>query len=156
VELPVQRCGKTPPAEPRAPQPAAPSVTRALRILLVEDHEDTRQSMVRLLQRFGHQVEPTGTAGKALELAGQHSFDLVISDLGLPDQSGEELMSQLRERFGLTGVAVSGYGMEEDIARSRIGGFAHHLTKPIQIERLKQIIDEIATQKASGGINGGG
>ena len=67
-------------------------------------------------------------------------FDLVISDLGLPDMTGNELMTMLRDRHGLPGIAVSGYGMEEDVNRSRDAGFVHHLTKPIQLDRLTELI----------------
>lgn len=111
-----------------------------LRILLAEDHEDTRASMTHLLRRSGHQVMAAESAEKALELAQKGTFDLVISDLGLPDQSGLELMRQLKDAHGLQGIAVSGYGMEEDIQRSREAGFIHHLTKPIHMDRLRAVI----------------
>ena len=111
-----------------------------LRILLAEDHDDTRSSMTHLLRRGGHHVVAAESASRALELAGQEKFDLVISDLGLPDLSGLELMRRLREGYGLKGIAVSGYGMEEDIRRSFEAGFGFHLTKPIHMERLRQAI----------------
>jgi PAS domain S-box-containing protein len=119
-----------------------------LRILLVEDHEDTRQTMVRVLQRWGHSVEAAASAHAALNLAAKHPFDLVISDLGLPDESGAGLMSKLRDGFGIQGIAVSGYGMEHDVAESQAAGFAHHLTKPIQIERLRQLLRKVAVPKS--------
>lgn len=116
-----------------------------LRILLAEDHDDTRVSMTHLLRRSGHTVTAAESAGKALDLAAAGKFDLVISDLGLPDQSGLDLMRQLRDAYGLIGIAVSGYGMEEDIQRSREAGFVHHLTKPIHMERLREIIRHIGS-----------
>ncbi|TDU69306.1 PAS domain S-box-containing protein [Prosthecobacter fusiformis] len=119
-----------------------------LRILLVEDHKDTRASMELLLRRAGHVVTAADCAAMALEIAEAHTFDLVISDLGLPDLSGMELMSQLRDQHGLRGIAVSGYGMEEDILRSKDAGFVYHLTKPIQMETLRRLIRQFA---ASGG-----
>lgn len=118
-----------------------------LRILLAEDHDDTRSSMTHLLRRAGHEVKGASSASLALELAAQEPFDLVISDLGLPDMSGLELMQQLHENYGLRGIAVSGYGMEEDIQRSYAAGFVHHLTKPIHMERLRQVIEGMADNR---------
>lgn len=73
----------------------------------------------------------------AVAAAGANKFDLVISDLGLPDGTGNELMETLRTDYGLQGVALSGYGMEEDVVRSRAAGFVAHLTKPIRITELR-------------------
>jgi PAS domain S-box-containing protein len=110
------------------------------RILLVEDHRDTRTSLELLLHRTKHEVKSAASAKEALKLAEEFQFDLVISDIGLPDQSGLELMQQLKKRFNLKGIGLSGYGMEEDIAKSRAAGFVHHLTKPVRFDDLKQII----------------
>lgn len=112
----------------------------ALNILLVEDHDDTRANMTHLLRRSGHQVTSAESAELALSLAAAESFDLVISDLGLPDLSGLDLMRELRDKYGLKGIAVSGYGMEEDIQRSYESGFVQHLTKPIHINQLRHVI----------------
>jgi len=127
------------------PHSASPVAERiGLRLLLVEDHVDTRRSMEFLLARHRHVVKSAASAREALELAANNKFDLVISDLGLPDQNGLELMKQLRDRFGLKGIGVSGYGMEEDIAKSRAAGFVCHLTKPISMDRLRQAIADSA------------
>ena len=80
--------------------------------------------------------------GRALTRAGEkllraEKFDLVVSDLGLPDGDGRDLMKELHDRDGLSGIAISGYGMEEDIEKSRAAGFAEHLTKPIQMQELQ-------------------
>lgn len=112
-----------------------------LSILLVEDHRDTRETLSRLLTRDGHQVTGAASAGEALGLA-SGSFDLVISDVGLPDMTGHDMMKELHKKHGLTGIAMSGYGMEEDIARSLDSGFKHHLTKPVQISVLKKLLTE--------------
>jgi PAS domain S-box-containing protein len=127
-------------AGPGVPSPV--KVREGLKVLLVEDHLDTRKSMEFLLARYKYVVKSAGSAEEALALAEQHPFDLVISDLGLPDASGLELMKQLRDRFGLKGIGVSGYGMEEDIALSHAAGFTHHLTKPITMDRLRTAIAE--------------
>lgn len=120
---------------------------RPLRILLVEDHYDTRISMARLLGRQ-HHVSTAESAGQALALASRQPFDLVISDLGLPDRSGLDLMRQLRDDHRLQGICISGYGMEDDISRSQSAGFARHLTKPISLDHLLHAIRDIAKQLA--------
>lgn len=118
-----------------------------LSILLVEDHEDTRRSLQRLLEQAAHRVTVTGLAEDALKLAETTPFDLVISDLGLPDLSGNELMRRLHARTGLPGIALSGYGMENDIEESRKSGFKYHLTKPVGFERLKSVVAEFASSR---------
>lgn len=122
--------------------PAA-ATTRARKILLVEDHDDTRRSMARLLARR-HEVRDANSIAAALEIAGTEPFDLVISDLGLPDGSGLDLMRELRQRHGLQGICLSGYGMEDDVARSADAGFTRHLTKPVDLDKLQAAIDTIA------------
>jgi signal transduction histidine kinase/ActR/RegA family two-component response regulator len=142
------------PVDPTAPvgvataPPATANAHRALRILLVEDHKDTRTSMERLLRKYNHEVRTAESARQALEIAAGATFDLVISDLGLPDLSGLELMRQLRDRHQLKGICVSGYGMEDDVANSRRAGFVEHLTKPINLERLKRVIHDVAAVDA--------
>jgi PAS domain S-box-containing protein len=140
VELPLRKSREQDANSPRSPKKG---VSRKCRILVVEDHGDTRASMQRMLQRDGHKVLAASSAREALEAAEMEKFDLVISDLGLPDMNGNEMMAQLHRSFGIPGIAVSGYGMEEDIARSRDAGFQHHLTKPIRIDRLKELIAQI-------------
>lgn len=141
-ELPIRA---NPAAATLAPQkpPRDAAAQPGMRILLVEDHRDTRVSMQYLLQRAHHRVWAAETAKDALDLASQHEFDIVVTDLGLPDQSGIELMRQLRDRFGLRGIATSGYGMDEDIAQSRDAGFVHHFTKPVSMERLRRVLTEM-------------
>jgi PAS domain S-box-containing protein len=120
-----------------------PDADRALHILLVEDHADTAEAMADLLRLLGHRVEVAGSVAAALATAETHTeaaFDLVVSDLGLPDGSGLELMRELTRRHGLKGIAVSGYGMEEDIRKSREAGFERHLTKPINLQTLETAI----------------
>ncbi|HEV2293534.1 MAG TPA: ATP-binding protein [Tepidisphaeraceae bacterium] len=98
---------------------------RRMRILLVEDQEDTARIMTRLLRHMDHDVLAAADVASALAAASdaQGQFDLVISDLGLPDGSGLDLMRELRQQYGLRGIALSGYGMEEDLQRSRDAGF---------------------------------
>lgn len=109
----------------------------ALNVLLVEDHEPTRDVLILLLSRAGHRVKAAETVADALELASRHRFDIVVSDLGLPDASGLELMRKLRKHHGLQGIALSGFGMEEDVKASADAGFHVHLTKPVDWRRLE-------------------
>jgi CheY-like chemotaxis protein/anti-sigma regulatory factor (Ser/Thr protein kinase) len=117
---------------------------RGLRILLVEDHEGTRQVMGRLLEGLGHLPISAGGVQEALRRAAGGRFDLVIGDLGLPDGSGHELMRELAARYGLTGIALSGFGMEDDVRRSHEAGFAEHLTKPVDVAKLEATIERVA------------
>lgn len=138
------------PAETTPPAAAQPSPAAALCILLVEDHEETRTILEKLLRRRGHQVFGAGDVATARELAQQHDFDLVISDIGLPDGNGYDLMAELhRTHPGLFGIALSGFGMEQDIERSRKSGFFVHLTKPVDMQVLERTIANVAQQEVS-------
>ena len=117
---------------------------RARRILLVEDNGDTAATMKMLLEAFGYEVETAGDVRQALQAIESVKFDLLISDLGLPDRSGIELMQELRERrHNLTGIALSGYGQEEDMRRTKAAGFAVHLVKPVDADLLIETIESI-------------
>jgi len=121
--------------------PAAPPASRPLRILLVEDHDDTANIMRRLLVADGHEVTQAGDVATALKRVAQGAFDLLISDIGLPDRSGLDFIRELRRLGCLTpGIALSGYAQEEDIQRSREAGFAVHLTKPTSLAKLAAAI----------------
>jgi CheY-like chemotaxis protein len=104
-------------------------------ILLVEDHADTAAGMVRLLTRAGYQVT-TAVSGEAALAAAHRGFAVVLSDLALPGMDGFELMRQLREKFDLKGIALSGYDSKEDVARARAAGFSDLLLKPIDLAAL--------------------
>jgi CheY-like chemotaxis protein len=123
-----------------AAERSAQSLVGGLRILLVEDHDDSRLIFQMVLQRKGHSVEAAATAGEALRLAGNHRFDLVISDIGLPDLSGAELMTILRDRYSMRGMAITGFGMDEDVQRSKSAGFDYHLTKPVDPAKIDQLL----------------
>lgn len=117
------------------------SVGSGLRILLVEDHEPTRSALSQLLTARGYRVTAAASLAEARALAGVENFNLVISDLGLPDGTGYELMSELRKRGAMKGIALTGYGMAEDVARSKDAGFVAHLTKPIRVQSLEAALD---------------
>ena len=109
----------------------------------MDDHQDTRSSFKSLLERRGHRVVIAGSVAEACREAEKGRFQLLISDIGLPDASGYDLMRRLSDQPELKGIAVSGYGMKEDIARSRQAGFTRHLTKPLQIADLEKAITEV-------------
>ncbi|HEY1581834.1 MAG TPA: response regulator, partial [Chthoniobacterales bacterium] len=118
-------------------------------ILLVEDHDDTARVLRRILTKSGHRVGLARSLGEARALAAERRFDLVISDLGLPDGSGLELMQHLSANYGLRGIALSGFGTDEDLAASRAAGFSVHLTKPVDWERLKEAIANLTSRLES-------
>jgi PAS domain S-box-containing protein len=112
------------------------------RILLVEDHNQTRAALARLLTQRGHEVATAENIEEALVRAQTFAFDLVLSDLGLPDGSGHDLITELRQmRPGCRSIALSGYGMESDAQRSLDSGFDAHLIKPIDIQALEKALN---------------
>jgi signal transduction histidine kinase len=113
---------------------------KSVRLLLVEDHEDTNRSLTRLLRRRGYEVHSACDVGSALNLAASKQFDVLVSDIGLPDGSGIDLLKALRAKGEVFGIALSGYGMEDDIRRSHDVGFSHHLVKPVDLNKLDSII----------------
>ena len=118
------------------------------KILVVEDHLDSANMLARLLKKSGYQVEMADkvkdalSAAQVAEATGE-TFTLVVSDLGLPDGTGYELMEKLRALYQLPGIALSGYGQAEDVRRALDSGFAFHLTKPIDFTRLKEAIQSV-------------
>ena len=98
--------------------PSHPIPASAVRVLLVEDHADTLRVMARLVGSLGYEVHVATTVEGALALAEEHRFDLLISDLGLPDGSGYELMRRLNHRRAIKAIALSGYGMEDDMRKA--------------------------------------
>jgi signal transduction histidine kinase/ActR/RegA family two-component response regulator len=117
---------------------------RGLRILVVEDHESTAQIMARLLQRAGHEVEVAYSVAGAKGIFNRRDFDLVISDLGLPDGNGLDLFRYMNERQPVEGIALSGYGMQDDIQASLAAGFREHVVKPVDWPKLEAIVDHAA------------
>ena len=113
------------------------------RVLVVDDHFDTCTGMKMMLERRGYRVTLAHTADQAVERTRHEDFDLVISDIGLPDRSGYELMQELSTTKGLRGIALSGFGMENDVSRARAAGFSEHLTKPINFDRLEESIQSL-------------
>ena len=124
----------------RKPEPA---VSRHRRVLLVDDHYDTCIGMKRMLERRGYEITVAHSAEQAVEKVRIEDFDLLISDIGLPDRSGYELMREVRVNKDLPGIALSGFGSEQDVKQAREAGFSEHLTKPINFERLERTIQNL-------------
>jgi len=117
--------------------------SRPLRILLVDDHQDTCVALERLLVRRGHLVAAAHNVRSAMEAAARNSFDLLISDIALPDGTGTELMTYLHAISRIPGIAISGFGMNGDVEKSLEAGFAEHLVKPVKMENLEAAIDRV-------------
>ena len=127
---------------------ATQDVATHLRILLVDDHVDSVRRIQLFLQASGYHVTTAENVETALQTAAQEEFDLLISDIGLPDGRGEDLVRQLREKgHNLPGIALSGYGMQQDIERSRAAGFQVHLIKPVSPQQLQTTIDQLINKQ---------
>ena len=133
----------------RSPNPgrsASPSSrSRRLRIFVVENHDDTRVLLCILLEQMGHTVKTAASMNEALRAMPRGQWDVLISDIGLPDGDGWELMRRLEGRPPYA-VAMSGLGMSGDRARSREAGFRHHLVKPTGPEKLAEILEGAARE----------
>ena len=145
IELPRLQGKISKPSENNArPSPASLTTSTPFpggkTILLVEDHEATRTALAHLLALRHHRVVPAGSLEEARTLAMVETFDVLISDIGLPDGDGYQLMSELKAKHGLVGIALTGFGMEQDISRSGEAGFAAHLTKPVSVQALEKAL----------------
>ena len=124
----------------------APGAKRPMRIFVVENHEDTRFLLCLLLEQLGHTVLSSSTlAGALAELPRAHC-DVLISDIGLPDGNGWDLMVQLGDARPPYAIAMSGFGMSSDRQRSLGVGYRHHLLKPVEPNQLEQLLDEAADE----------
>ncbi len=145
VELLGARRPAVPVPRPTHGHAAAPDRIPPLRLLLVEDHAPTLDVLSRLLRRDGHQIKSASNIAEALAAAAHEKFDAVMSDLGLPDGTGIELMEKLRERHALRGIALSGYGMDEDLRRTAAAGFVAHLIKPVDMKEVRRALRQFST-----------
>ena len=123
-----------------------PGASRPLRIFVVENHEDTRFLLVLLLEQLGHTVFSAPSLGEALAELPPARCDVLISDIGLPDGNGWELMTQLGDERPRYAIAMSGFGMSSDRRRSLGVGYRHHLLKPVEPNQLERLLDEAAAE----------
>jgi signal transduction histidine kinase/CheY-like chemotaxis protein len=147
IDLPLSAALCFHPAQSSA-APSQGANTIPSRILLVEDHADTRETLTRLLTRKGHMITAAPTCAAARAAFQRESFDLIISDLGLPDCTGFALVADLHTIRNTPAIALSGYGMENDILKSKAAGFSEHLTKPIDFEQLVRTVDRLVSAPA--------
>jgi PAS domain S-box-containing protein len=135
------------PAPVASPRPArgthvfAP--TAPLRILLVEDDEPTCRAVAQVVRSLGHEVITADSVASAVALDDDR-IDLVISDIGLPDGTGHDLLLRLRSRRPVKAIALSGFGLDDDIRQSRAVGFSEHLTKPVDLRTLETAIRRVS------------
>lgn len=128
------------PVETNHQQDEAPE---RIRILLVEDHDDTRRILARLLTHFGHTVTPAASVEEAMEAFRAQPFDAILSDIGLPDGTGYDVISRAKQIHDVCGIALTGFGMSEDVRRSKEAGFEFHLTKPVDAAELRSVLRKL-------------
>jgi CheY-like chemotaxis protein len=122
---------------------ASKHMVKRLRILLVEDHRDTRHALSRLLTHFGHQTSVADSTRRALEMMASKQFDLVLCDIGLPDGTGYDVISKAKAEGPIKAVAITGFGTDEDIRRSKAAGFDFHLVKPVDFQELRTVLEQV-------------
>jgi len=147
--VPAAAAASRPDSSPTTNPPSELPAGWPRRILLVEDHKPTAVVLTNLLTARRYEVLAAGGVAEARAVASREPFDLLISDIGLPDGDGYELMQELRGHHrGLVGIALTGYGMQEDVSRSQEAGFTTHLTKPISVRCLDQALSLVRGQPA--------
>jgi DNA-binding response OmpR family regulator len=115
-----------------------------MRILLVEDHQDTRVILTRLLTHWGFEVSAAENLQAGLNQLNTEPLDAIVSDIGLPDGTGYALISEARRRRGkdLLAIALSGFGFPTEVLVAKQSGFDHHLTKPFDCQELRSLLDQ--------------
>jgi PAS domain S-box-containing protein len=128
--------------------PASRRNPQGINILLVEDHKDSAEVMSRLLRDKGYLVETCATVAEALKASEAQRFNLVLSDIGLPDGTGIDLIKQIRQHSSIPAIALTGFGMDQDIHRYKEAGFDAHLTKPVNFQKLEMIINQFFSDQS--------
>jgi CheY-like chemotaxis protein len=123
-----------------------PPIDMPLRIFVVENHRDTLVSFCMLLESLGHTVFSATTVEQALQAVPASNCDVFISDIGLADGNGWDLLERLHLPPHVYTIAMSGFGMDADRARSKAAGFRHHLVKPMGLEQLEHILEQAASE----------
>ncbi len=131
--------------------PESLEMLRPLRVLVLEDDVATREMLVFYLQSMGHEVSATCTVATAREKLETIRYDVFISDIGLPDGNGWELLQTVKWLYPVYPIATSGYGSEQDRAKSQAAGFRHHLLKPCKVSALDAALREAARETTSAG-----
>ncbi len=151
IDLPVTApVAESPEVAPTLPSPAPeqPVHQGDYQVLLVEDDAMTARVMAKLLRQNGYLVTTANSVATALGVA-DHEYNLIVSDIGLPDGTGLDLMRAIKLRRDVPAIALTGYGMEDDVQRSLDAGFIAHLTKPVDFAKLDFMIRKVASDAAS-------
>jgi CheY-like chemotaxis protein len=119
---------------------------KELRILVVEDHRDTRHTIAYLLRHFGHEISVADSVAEALDVCSTQEFDAVVSDIRLPDGTGYDLIAQVKKQQPVIAIALTGLGRDEDVRRSKEAGFDYHLTKPVDFHELRTLLGRMDPQ----------
>jgi CheY-like chemotaxis protein len=136
----------TRPAARAAARRAETAAVLPLRVLVVDDNVDAADAMRHVLRMDGHQVRVAYDGPGALAATAAECPDLVLLDIGLPGMDGYAVAARMREAGanGAALVAVTGYGMEEDLHRSAAAGFSRHLVKPVDAASLRKVVAEVS------------
>ena len=151
VRLPI--VVEAPQSLPPEPTISEPKNTPSRRILVVDDNQDSAESLTILLSLAGNETQTAFDGLEAMESAATFKPELILLDIGLPKLNGYEVARKIREQpWGkkMVLVALTGWGQEEDRCRSREAGFDHHLTKPIDLDSLKKLLTSLSMAKAAG------
>ena len=133
---------------PSEPESAPPVRRGKLKLLLIEDHADTARALTRLLRTRGYQVESAGGVAEATEIAQRNQFDVFLCDIGLPDGTGFDFINQIRQTHRTPAIALTGFGMQQDVERAKEAGFDAHLTKPVNLQKLEGTIWRLVSEPA--------
>ena len=117
---------------------------KSLRILVVEDHADTLRVLARLLDHFGHKISVADSTHSTLQFLQSKAFDVILSDIVLPDGSGYNIVSQAKQKQAVKAVALTGFDREEDIRRGKEAGFDFHLSKPVDFHELRTVLSQVS------------
>jgi CheY-like chemotaxis protein len=129
----------------------APGPSHPLRIFVVENHADSLKWLVRYLEALGHSVASATTMRQALELLPQATYGVLISDIGLPDGDGWELLRTVKLPSPIYAIAMSGFGMNADRLKSRAAGYRQHFLKPFVPTELEAALEEAAREQLAAG-----
>ena len=150
VRLPVSSRAQSTPDPNEDASSAVESGSPLLRLLVVEDSQDSARSLARVLKLWGYEVRVAHDGLEAIEAASADTFDVILLDIGLPGIDGYQVAERLRDQFGSARpvlVALTGYGQAEDLARSQSAGFDNHLVKPVNLERLREMLSGYCVER---------
>jgi CheY-like chemotaxis protein len=126
-------------------EPDRSTAAGRLRILMVEDHGETRDVLADLLRHVGHEVAVAASVAAGMQAMNEERFDVILSDIGLPDGSGYSLLAQARQKQPtIRAIALTGFVTEQDARFSREAGFDFHLTKPLDFHELRTVLGQMA------------